>query len=408
MFTNKNIIVGVTGGIAAYKACEIIREIKKNNGNVRVVLTEAGSKFITALTLAALSENAVLQDMFEKKDHSATVHIEAARWAHAIIICPATANTIGKVASGIADNLLTTLILAASVPVIFCPAMNKEMLKNEIFQGNSEKLKNVGYFFVESDEGELACGEVGWGRLANNEKIIAKLKKILLGSDKLTGKKVLVTAGRTEEAIDPVRFLTNRSTGRMGFAIAEAAALNGADVTLISGPTNYQPFDGVNYFGVKTAKQMAQKVAEEFPNQDVVIMAAAVADFTPKHYKDQKIKKGGDHLSVELLKTKDILKDIGRKKGNKILVGFALETENEETNALKKLKEKNLDFIVLNNPTNLGAGFGLETNIVTILNADGKKEKLPLMSKQEVAEKIVNEVLECLNKNFVSEIVNNE
>ena len=394
MFANKNIMVGVTGGIAAYKACELIREIKKNNGNVRVVLTAAGSKFITPLTLAVLSGNPVIQNMFGENYEIATIHIEIARWADAIVICPATANTIGKVASGITDNLLTTLTMAAAVPVVFCPAMNAQMYNNPVLQENVKKLKTFGYSFVEPEAGELACGEVGWGRLANKDDIVDRIKIILSGSDELKGKKVLVTAGRTEEPIDPVRFLTNRSTGKMGFALAEAAALKGADVTLISGPTNERPFCGINYFCVNTAEQMAQKVAEELAEQDAIFMAAAVADFKPRFYQHQKIKKDNDYLSLELEKTADILKEIGRKKERNILVGFALETENEEFNAIKKMKEKNLDFIVLNNPTTPNAGFGFDTNIVTIFSADGKKKKLPLMSKSEVAGKILEQVIE--------------
>jgi len=396
MFAEKNILFGITGGIAAYKACEIIREIKKNNGNVRVVLTEAGSKFITPLTLFALSDNPVMENMFKQDFESTTVHIEAARWADTILVCPATANTIGKVAAGIADNLLSTLIMASTVPVIFCPAMNKEMYNNHILKKNVEKLKKTGYHFVQPGDGELVCGEVGIGRLADKNEIINNLKKILFKKKKLIGKKILVTAGRTEEPIDPVRFITNHSTGKMGFAIAEAAVLSGAEVTLISGPTNLQPFDGINYFAVKTAKQMAHKVEQKFFDQDVVIMAAAVADFTPKYYNDQKIKKDDALLSIELSKTKDILGELSGKKGNRILVGFALETENKEANALKKMKEKKLDFIVLNNPD---TGFGFETNIVTIISADGKKQRLPLMSKREIAEKIIYKIVESLPKN---------
>ncbi len=396
MFFNKKILLGICGGIAAYKACEIIREIRKMHGAVRVVLTEAGNRFVTPLTLAALSENVVLQDLFAGKNDVATVHIEAARWADVILVCPATANTIGKAAAGIADNLLTTLIMAANVPVLFCPAMNKEMYGNQLLQKNIIDLKKVGYHFIEPEQGELACGEIGWGRLASNGRIIAGLKKLLCGSDKLAGRKILVTAGRTEEPIDPVRYLSNHSTGKMGFALAEAAALNGAEVTLISGPTTLVPFAGITYYSVQTAQQMAAKVEEHYASHEIIMMAAAVADFAPAHYQSQKIKKSKENFALQLVKTKDILQTIGAQKGNHILIGFALETENEEVYALRKMRDKNLDMIIVNNPKQPGAGFGVDTNAVKILHANGQRKELPVLSKSEVAEKIINELIQLI------------
>lgn len=396
MFPSKKILVGITGGIAAYKTCEIIRELKRNHADVRVVITEAGAKFVTPMTLATLSEHPVLTGMFDDDASKTTVHIEFARWADVILICPATANTIAKIANGFADNLLTTMALATTSPVIICPAMNKEMYQNAAYQRNAERLQHAGYIFVESEVGELACGEYGWGRLADSPHIINALKKVLLGTNELSGKKVLVTAGRTEEPLDPVRFLTNYSSGKMGFAVAEAAALRGAEVTLISGPNNLAPFDGIKYIEIQTSKQMAEQVERELPEQDVVVMAAAVADFTPAKYSAQKIKKSGALASIELARTKDILKAIGSNKENKILVGFAVETEQGIESAKQKMRDKNLDLIVLNNPLEQGAAFRSDTNIVTIIDAAETIEQLPKMSKFQVATKIIDKIV----KNF--------
>jgi len=398
MFFEKKILVGVTGGIAAYKTCEIIRELKRNRAEIQVVMTNSAMEFITPLTLATLSENPVLTAMFGESYSTSTVHIEAARWADAVLICPATADTIGKIASGIADNLLTTLVMATTAPVIFCPAMNKEMYANPLYQQNAEKLKQGGYYFVESEVGELACGEFGWGRLADVFQIISKLKRVLLGTDELKGKKILVTAGRTEEPLDPVRFITNYSSGKMGFAIAEAATLKGAEVTLISGPNNLRPYGDIKYTQVQTSDQMAEAVEQEVASQDIIIMAAAVADFKPEIYFEHKIKKMNLASTIKLVKTKDILKEIGKKKGKKILVGFAVETENELENAKRKLVEKNLDLIVLNNPLEQGAAFGNDTNVVTFIDAKGNSEKFPLMSKREVAVKILDRIVDLMKK----------
>ena len=394
MFSNKNILVGVTGGIAAYKTCEVVRELIKNNANVKVTMTEAAKQFITPLTFETLTNNAVYCNQFE----SSTIHIDLARWADCILICPATANTINKVANGIADNLLTTLILAADVPIIFCSAMNKEMYLNPIFQANVEKLRQLNYFFVESGKGELACGEYGWGRLAEKKSITDTVRKVLLGSNELQGKKVVITASRTEEPLDPVRIFTNYASGKMGFALAEAAYLRGADVTLISGPNNLQILNGVNYRQVQTTQQMAESVFDEWQTTDILIMAAAVADFRPKYYSENKIKKTGKSLSIELERTTDILYEAGQKKEKKILIGFALETENEITHATQKLKEKNLDLIVLNNPLEKEAGFGGDSNRVSIIDSRGEITKLPLMSKFQVAQKIMDKIIQMQKK----------
>jgi phosphopantothenoylcysteine decarboxylase / phosphopantothenate---cysteine ligase len=392
MFSGKNILVGVTGGIAAYKTCEIVRELIKNDATVKVVMTDAAKQFVTPLTFETLTASPVRSDLFEKS----TLHIELARWAHGIVVCPATANTINKIAIGIADNLLTTLILAANVPVVFCPAMNKEMHANPIYQANCFKLAGLGYHFIESGQGQLACGEEGWGRLADKQVILDSLRKILTGTNELNGKKIVVSAGRTEEPLDPVRILTNYSSGKMGFALAEAAVLMGADVTLIAGPNQLPVFTGIKYVPVKTTQQMAEAVFKEFDTADAVIMAAAVADFRPKNFSQSKIKKSSDTIVLELEKTTDILSELGKRKGNKKLVGFALETEQELENARLKLNTKNLDMIVLNNPLKEGAAIGGDTNRVTILSTDGESSELPIMNKIQVAFYILNRLSKIL------------
>jgi len=392
MFDDKKILVGLTGSIACYKTCDVIRDLIKMKAATKVVMTEAATQFITPLTLETLSNHSVSRDLFG----NSTIHIDLAREADCILVCPATANTINKIANGIADNLLTALIMAATVPVIFCPAMNKEMYLNPIFQQSMKKLQALGYLFVEPEKGELACGEYGWGRLAEKLLIIDYVKKALLGTDELQGKKIVVSAGRTEESLDPVRFITNRSTGKMGFALAEFAALKGADVTLVSGPNDLHHYFTINYRPVQTAKQMADAVFEEIQTADILIMAAAVADFRPKMIFKNKIKKQTDLLNFELEKTTDILYEVGKNKGKRILVGFALETENGSENAIQKLRQKNLDLIVLNNPLEQGAGFGGNTNRVTIFNRHGDKFDLPLMSKFQVAEKIMDHIINAI------------
>jgi len=291
------------------------------------------------------------------------------------------------------------LALATTSPVIICPAMNKEMYQNPMYQRNADRLKRVGYIFVESEVGELACGEYGWGRLADSPHIINALKKILLGTKELAGKKVLVTASRTEEPLDPVRFITNYSSGKMGFAVAEAAALRGAEVTLISGPNSLTPFDGIDCIEIQTSDQMAAAVERALPDQDIVVMTAAVTDFKPVTFSAQKLKKNNFAASIELERTKDILKAIGSNKKGKFLVGFAVETEHGIESAQQKMRDKNLDMIVLNNPLEPGAGFRSDTNIVTIIDNSGSIEQLPLMSKSHVAAKIMDTIIKKIAKN---------
>ncbi len=395
MFTDKKILVGITGGIAAYKTCELVRSLLKSGSHVKVVMTKAAKQFVTPLTFETLSENSVSWDQFE----NSTIHIDLVRDADCIVICPATANTISKVANGIADNLLTTLISAATVPVIFCPAMNKEMYQNAVFQENLEKLKKHGYHIVDPGHGELACGEYGWGRLAKEKDILFKIRCVLHGSNSLKNMKVVVTAGPTQEPLDPVRVFTNHSSGKMGYALAEAAAMHGAKVTLISGPVQLTAINGIELLHVKTAQEMQDAVINELSDANILIMAAAVADFSPKQVSDHKIKKSAASFHVELKKTPDILAEAGENKRNTLLIGFALETENEVSNALQKLEQKHLDFIVLNNPMKQGAEFGSDENQVMIIESEEKIEKLPLLSKFKVAEKIIQKAIERMNSN---------
>ncbi|MBN1480513.1 bifunctional phosphopantothenoylcysteine decarboxylase/phosphopantothenate--cysteine ligase CoaBC [candidate division KSB1 bacterium] len=392
MFFDKKILVAVTGGIAAYKAAYLVRELKKKSADVRVVMTEAATRFVVPLTFESLSENKVAMNLFDHPDDSATAHIDWARWPDIIVVCPATANTIGKVAHGLADNMLTTIILATTAPVLFCPAMNVEMYKNSLYHKNEKILEDSGYYIIQPGQGDLACGETGMGRLAETEDIIASLAYILNRSRELQDKKVLVTAGPTREALDPVRYLTNRSSGKMGYAIAQQAMLHGAEVTLVSGPTNLPDPFRVRVRKITTAQEMADVVADLLPEHDILVMSAAVADFRPMVASKHKIKK--DQLnSLQLEATVDILESAAKNKGQKIFVGFALETENELTFAFEKMHRKKCDLLVLNNPLEHGAGFDVDTNKVTILNKNGQQKELPLMSKDKVAQAIIDEII---------------
>lgn len=398
LFFDKKVLVGVTGGIAAYKAALLVRELKKKSAHVRVVMTDAATKFVAPLTFETLSENPVLLNLFPREGGLRTAHIDWARWPDVIIVCPATTNTIGKIAAGIADNALTTTIMATTEPVLFCPAMNKEMYANPIFLENVAKLEKNGYTFVAPGKGELACGEEGWGRLAEINEILFATKKILSPRHDLQNHRVLVTAGPTEEPLDPVRFMTNRSSGKMGFALAEAAVLRGAKVTLVSGPTNLVAPSGIRVVKVRTAKEMSDAVLANLDENDILLMAAAVSDFRPKEILEHKLKKADAKEILELERTADILTATASRKGTRIHVGFSVETENEIENSRLKLQNKGLDFIVLNNPLQEGAGFAVDTNRVTIIDASGTIEKLPLMSKAEVSEKILDRVSSLLLK----------
>ncbi|MGB7061213.1 MAG: bifunctional phosphopantothenoylcysteine decarboxylase/phosphopantothenate--cysteine ligase CoaBC [Candidatus Zixiibacteriota bacterium] len=391
MLDGKNLIVGITGGIAAYKACEIVRRLKKLGAQIIVIMTENAQKFITPLTLETLSENEVVTEMFPEKRMVGVRHINLAQWADLILIAPATANVVGKIRAGIADDILTTVIISTKSPVMFAPSMNVNMYENPIFGENMEYLKKLGYKFIEPETGDLACG-TGKGRLPEPEIIVGQVVKFLTGKRDLEGRSILVTAGRTQEPLDPVRYLSNRSSGRMGYAIAEAAQRRGAKVTLISGPSDLPVPGELNFVRVEKAREMHSAVRSRFGKADVLIMAAAVSDFVPSLVSPEKTKKKGEEIYLKLKPGVDILKEMGKRKKKQILVGFSLETEDEIVNSKRKLTEKNLDLIVVNNPTVPGAGFEVDTNQVIFIDKRGKVEKLPLLSKREVAERVLDRV----------------
>jgi phosphopantothenoylcysteine decarboxylase/phosphopantothenate--cysteine ligase len=395
---DKKIILGITGGIAAYKACDVVRRLKKLGAQVIVVMTENAQKFITPLTFETLSGNEVVTEMFPERRFVGVRHVDLAGWADLILIAPATANIIGKIKSGIADDILTTIVISSKAPVLIAPAMNVNMYENPIFQENLSYLQKLGYKFVEPEVGELASGIVGKGRLAEPETIVGEVVKILTKEKDLEGKSIVVTASRTEEPLDPIRYLSNRSSGKMGYAIAQEASERGAKVTLISGPSNLTPPAGLNFIPVRTAQEMLSAVRSTFKKADALIMASAVSDFSPTLISKEKIKKGRKEIVLKLKPTVDILKEMGKQKKEKVLVGFSLETEDEIKNAKKKLVEKNLDLIVVNNPNVPGAGFEVDTNQVTLIDKRGKIEKLPLLSKKEVASKILDKVSLLLRK----------
>ena len=402
MLRGKHILVGVTGGIAAYKVCYLVRDLRKAGANVKVVMTEAAARFVSALTFSALSGHNVESDLWAVNQSSgsdiATRHIDLATWADAFVIAPASANTIAKLTYGLSDNLLTIIALASRCPILIAPTMDADMYINPVTQQNLSRLQERGYVVIPPDEGELASGLKGPGRLPEIQVIIDAVEQALTTSSRdLKGKNILVTAGPTFEPIDPVRFIGNRSSGKMGFAIARAAAQRGATVTLISGPVSLETPRAVHRIDVGSAAQMYDAVLGHAPRAHAVIMAAAVADYRPAAQSKQKIKKQSDPLTLQLTNTQDILFSLGQKKRkNTVLVGFALETENELANAREKLNKKNLDFIVLNSLKDKGAGFGGDTNVVTIVPKRGKAEKLPLMSKFDIG----NEILNRLKKLF--------
>ncbi len=401
LFENKKILFGITGGIAAYKACELVRELKKQGAEVQVAMTQAAQRFVAPLTFETLTDREVLTEMFSPDKLVATRHIDIPRDVNRVFICPATANFVSKVAHGIADDLLSTMVtVAGAEKTVFCPAMNTDMYLNPIFQENMKKLEKLGYRFVSPETGELACHTEGIGRLANKERIVDVFKSELLGSSELKGHAIIVTAGPTEEPLDPVRFITNASTGKMGFAVAEAAALAGAEVTLISGPTHLRPFSGVRFVSVRTALEMREAVLKAYEMANGVIMAAAVSDYRPTTYSNQKTKKGAKELELHLEKNPDILKELGENKNGRILIGFAVETDNELEYGRQKLSEKNLDMIVVNNSQREGAGFGTDTNIVTFLLRSGERQDLPKMTKFEVAQRIIRQYARIGSERF--------
>jgi phosphopantothenoylcysteine decarboxylase/phosphopantothenate--cysteine ligase len=397
ILSGKKILLGVTGCIAAYKSCLLVRELISRGAEVKVVMTPSAHHFVTPLTLSTLSRNPVITEIFPKdSSQQNTWHIETALWADVMLIAPCTINTIAKIAAGFADNALTTLVSALRGDIIISPAADVDMYENPITKSNIKKLSELGFHFIDADSGELASGLEGKGRLPELQKIIDSLETVLSGYKKdLSGKKILVSAGPTFEDIDPVRYLGNRSSGKMGFQIAHAAYLRGADVTLISGPTQLISFQGINRINIRSASEMKNAIMAEFEKNDTLIMSAAVADYKPESLSVSKIKKEDSLRNISLVKTDDILFSIN--KGNKIIIGFALETDNEIFNAEKKLESKNLDLIVLNSLKEKGSGFEVDTNKVIILKKDKTKVDLPLSSKFQTAHKIIDELLNLYN-----------
>ncbi len=391
MLKGKKIVLGITGGIAAYKSAELTREFIKRGADVKVVMTTNAIRFITPLTLRTLSGNPVLTDMFSLTKESEIGHITLSDYADIIIIAPATANIIGKIACGLADDLLTTTVMAKRSPVLICPAMNTNMYANYIVKENISRLISRNYFFMEAGYGELACGAQGAGRFPPLDDIVEEVESILTNKD-LAGERILITAGPTREPFDPVRYITNYSSGKMGYALAIMAKRRGADVTLISGPSSLMRPSGVKFLQVSSAEEMRGAVIDNVGNSTVIIKAAAVADFRPVVFSDDKIKKGLGPFDFHLVRNPDIISEIGRNKGDRILVGFAVETENLVENARRKMIEKNMDFIVANDATLPGAGFQTDTNIVKILDREGGLEELPIMDKIEVADRILDKI----------------
>jgi phosphopantothenoylcysteine decarboxylase/phosphopantothenate--cysteine ligase len=394
----KRILLGVTGSIAAYKAVELLRQLTKAGAEVQVAMTEAATKFVTPLTFETLSRQEVLLDMWSLAYNHRIGHLEATERADLLVVAPATAQTIARLALGLADDFLSCIYLASRCPVLLAPAMDSDMFEHPALQANLASLRTRGVHILEPDLGPLASGLVGRGRLAEIPAILAAIERILLPKTDLEGKVVLVTAGPTREPVDPVRFLSNRSSGKMGYAVAEAAAARGAKVILVSGPTALAVPPGVDVVHVETAQEMHDAVMAKLPVADVVIKAAAVADYRPKQVAGRKIKKREGLAEIALEPTPDILAEVGKRKGTRILVGFAAETNDLVANARKKLAQKHLDLVVANDVSQPGAGFDADTNIVKILDPAGGVEELPLLSKREVADRILDRVVVLLAK----------
>ncbi|WP_318615730.1 bifunctional phosphopantothenoylcysteine decarboxylase/phosphopantothenate--cysteine ligase CoaBC [Priestia megaterium] len=400
MMKGKRILLCVSGGIAVYKAAALTSKLVQAGAEVKVMMTASACEFVTPLTFQALSRNPVYTDTFDEKDPSVIAHIDLADWPDLILVAPATANMIGKIANGLADDMISTTLLAATAPVWIAPAMNVHMYDHPAVKKNMSTLSSFGYSFVEPGEGYLACGYVGKGRLEEPETIVSLIGSYFSQPSHtqkiLEGVNVLVTAGPTVERIDPVRFFTNRSTGKMGYALAEQAAKLGASVTLVTGPTNLEYPKGVQVVQIESAQQMLEAVMQRYHEADVVIKSAAVADYRPKHVFDQKMKKQPGEAVLELERTTDILRTLGERREHQLLVGFAAETEQVDEYAQKKLASKNLDMIVANNVTTEGAGFGTDTNIVTLYKRSGESKELPILSKHDVATEVLKEVKEML------------
>lgn len=397
MLKGKNIVFGITGGIAAYKACDIISLLRKKGANIDVIMTKSATEFITPLTVQTISNNKVYTNMFERAVSWDVEHIELAQKADLFLIVPATANFIGKFANGIADDMLTTTVMATRAPIVIAPAMNTNMYESFATVNNISKLASEGCHFIEPDTGMLACGVTGKGRLAKTEDIVDYVCTLLQRDDivrDLKGIKIAVTAGPTCEAIDPVRYITNRSSGKMGYAIAKAAVLRGAQVTLVSGATALDKPKGLSKFiAIESANELYESMMNIAQSQDIIIQSAAVADYRPLEYSDKKIKKSDDDLSIKLTRNKDVALEIGKIKGDKILIGFAAETNDLIANGKRKVEKKNLDFIVANNLKEEGAGFRGDTNIAKIIYRDGGIKEFEKMSKDDLANIILDEAL---------------
>lgn len=405
MLSGKKIALGLSGSIAAYKGAELARLLIKAGAEVQCIMTAGACEFISPLTMRTLTERPVMQSMFEEPKQWNVEHIAVSRWADLFLIAPATANVIGKITHGIADDLLTAAVMAATVPVVIAPALNTAMFENAAVQENLERLRSRGCYIAAPGAGQLACGDSGKGRLAELEHII-KISELAMQKDKpLKGQKVVITAGPTREPLDPVRYLTNHSSGKMGYALAEEAWLMGADVTLVSGPVALKPLPFYKTIQVTTAEEMAAAVLEEAESAQLVVKAAAVADYTPAETKTQKIKKQQEEFQILCRRTPDILASLGsRKRPEQVLVGFAAETEDLMTHAADKLQRKHADMIVANDVTLTGAGFGSDTNIVTLLFADGSRRPLPQMSKEAVAAEILQAAVQLLRQKLRNRI----
>ncbi|BDU85842.1 bifunctional phosphopantothenoylcysteine decarboxylase/phosphopantothenate--cysteine ligase CoaBC [Clostridium perfringens] len=388
MKDKKCVVVGVSGGVAVYKALDVISRLRKKDVEIHVIMTKSATEFVTPLSFQSLSQNMVIIDMFAEPKAWEIQHISLAKKADLMLIVPATANIIGKVANGIADDMLSTTIMATKAPVVFCPAMNTNMYENPIVQRNISLLKELGYEFIEPASGRLACGDEGKGKLQDTEIIAEETLRRLHSTKDLLGKKVVVTAGPTMVPIDPVRILTNRSSGKMGYSIAEEARDRGAEVVLISGPTSLRKPNGIKVIDIKTNEDMFNAIKNEFKDADIVIKSAAVADYKAKNYSNEKIKKTGDDLNLIFERDRDILKTLGDMKENQILVGFAAESSNLKENAKGKLERKNLDYIVANDISKSETGFASDENKVTIISKSGEEVSLEKMSKREVAKNI--------------------
>ena len=383
------VLLGISGGIAAYKGVEILRGLQREGAEVRVAMTAAAQKFVRPLTFEALSGNRVYTELFPEAGDPEVIHVRLGEWPHLMLIAPATANVIGKMANGLADDLLTCTVLSSEAPVMVAPAMETAMYRHPASQRNLQRLADMGYRLIGPEEGALASGSSGMGRLADPQRIVAEAVSSAVTFGDLSGRKIVVTGGRTEEDIDPVRFITNRSTGKMGYAVARRARQRGADVVLVSGPGNLDPPAGVDLIRVRTVSEMRAATESSFEGSDALVMTAAVLDFRPRVVSDAKIKKNANGMTLDLVPNDDFLVGLGARKHGRIVVGFAMETENGLANAQKKRVEKYLDLIVLNNLNESGAGFGVDTNVVTLIDG-GAAEPLPKMSKLEVADRILD------------------